>query len=159
MSNNLILRAWDKKARKMREVDSVAFHSAKSIGDCSNNRLPKVVNLWGFNIMTQQDIIIHREIKDVELMQYSGVEDISGIRIFAGDIVKTKYGDIGIVEYSTYFLEWRIIFYLGRDHLIRYKEYGVAMFDFIYPKIHLKVIGNKYENDIKRDFKKEIPAC
>ncbi len=158
MNNDLILRAWDKKARKMREVDSVAFHSTKSVGDCSNSRLPKVVNLWGFNIITQQDMIIHREIKDVELMKYAGIEDISDIRIFAGDIIKTKYGDIGIVEYSTHFLEWRIVFYHGREHLIKYREYGVSIFDFIYPKIQLKVIGNKYENDIERDFKKGTPA-
>lgn len=152
MNNDLILRAWDKKSRKMREVDSIAFHNLKGVGDSSNSKLPKVVNLWGFNIITQQDMIIHREAKDVELMRYSGKDDIKGIKIFDGDIVKTIYDDIGIVEYSKHFMEWRIKFYKGREHLTSYYKYGTPIFSFFYPEIYVEVIGNKYENS------EDIPA-
>lgn len=64
---NLILRAWDKKSRKMREVDSIAFHNSRSVGDYRSSRLPKVVNLWGFNVITQQDVVIYRDIKDKKI--------------------------------------------------------------------------------------------
>lgn len=149
---NLILRAWDKKSRKMREVDSIAFHNLRSVGDYRSNRLPKVVNLWGFNVITQQDVVIYRDIKDVELMRYTGKNDINGVKIFAGDIVKTRYGDIGIVEYSNHFLEWRIKFYKGHDYLVTMYKYGTHIYPFVYPDMSLKVIGNKYEN------KEVIPA-
>lgn len=146
MSNDLILRAWDKKSRKMREVDSIAFHNLKSVCDYNNSRLPKIANLWGYNIIADKDIIINRDIKDVELMHYTGHDDINGVRIFANDIVKTPDSDIGIVVYKKHFLEWRIVFIKGRKHLTKMKEYGVAMFDFTYPKMHLEIIGNIYEN-------------
>lgn len=77
---------------------------------------------------------------------YSGYIDKSAAKIYTNDIIKTDYGDIGVVKYSKHFLDWRIVFVKGRKHLTVQEEYGVAMFDFIYPKIHLKVIGNIYEN-------------
>lgn len=136
MSNDLILRAWDKKARKMREVDSIAFYNLKGVGDCSNSKLPKVVNLWGFNIITQQDMIIHREIKEVELMTYSGKDDVKGVKIFDGDIIKLSNGAIGFVvkEELTYTVHFSL-----KD---KTRRWALAMYQIE----ELEVIGNIYEN-------------
>lgn len=154
MTNNIELRAWDKRARKMREVDSVAFYSSHDIWSYNPDNTPKVACVWCYDIIAQENFISTKDIELLELMLYTGKIDKNKVKIFAGDIVETTDGDIGIVEYSEHFLEWRIKFYIGRPHLLNKEEYGVAMFDFIYPKMTLKVIGNKYENDIIRDFSK-----
>ena len=58
-------RAWDKKTKKMRIVESIGF-GALSI---SGKGYP-VVNLVGENIITQQKFLIHRDTPDFILMQY-----------------------------------------------------------------------------------------
>ena len=135
---NLILRAWDKKSRKMREVDSIAFHNSRSVCDYCSSRLPKVVNLWGFNIITQQDVVIYREIKDVELMRYTGKNDKCGVKIFDGDIVKLSSGAIGFIvcehEYQAY-----IIRFSKKD---KFYQCGLGA----YQSKELEIIGNIYEN-------------
>lgn len=139
---NLILRAWDKKSRKMRKVDSIAFHNSRSAGDYCSSRLPKVVNLWGFNVITQQDVVIYRDIKDVELMRYTGKNDKCGVKIFNGDIVKLSSGAIGFIvcEYQSY-----IIRFSKKDSFYR-RGLGA------YQEEELEIIGNIYEN------KEVIPA-
>ncbi len=76
----------------------------------------------------------------------TGLKDKNGNLIYEGDIVKTNYEDVGIIKYSTHFSRWQIIFKQGRKHLLEYKEIGVHIFDFTYPKMHLEIIGNIYEN-------------
>lgn len=157
MSNDLILRAWDKKARKMREVDSIAFYNTKGVGDCSNSKLPKVANLWGFNIITQQDIILHRDIEDVELMQYSGHNDKNGIKIFEYDILKDKNEHIRIcIKEDGAFKfpalkESRYFHYPIKNKRPDRRNGLLAFLSFQdqlsrKDKAELEVIGNKYEN-------------
>lgn len=69
----------------MREVDSIAFHNKRDILGCNSN-LPKVVNLWGRNCIEQKDIILHREAKDVILMQYTGFK-IKNTELYQNDLV------------------------------------------------------------------------
>jgi uncharacterized phage protein (TIGR01671 family) len=77
--------------------------------------------------------------------QYTGLKDRDAKRIFEGDIVKDEFGNIGVVRYSDHFLDWRIHFYKGRPDLVDCKEYGVRMFDWVYQKILLEVIGNIHD--------------
>jgi uncharacterized phage protein (TIGR01671 family) len=77
--------------------------------------------------------------------QFTGLNDRDGRRIFEGDIVKDQFGNIGAVIYSHHFLDWRIRFYIGRGDLTAAKAGGVRIFDWVYPKMCLKIIGNIHD--------------
>lgn len=120
MQDRFKFNAWDKKHKKM-------YYEVQN----------------GLYALSFSDLL---ENDNFEIIQSTGLKDKNGKLIYEGVIVKTNYGDVGVIKYSTHFCRWQIIFKQGREHLLAYKEIGVHVFDFIYPKMHLEIIGNIYEN-------------
>lgn len=80
-------RAWDKRAKKMREVADISFWN--SCDACGSIRTPKTAGVICKNIITQQDFISYKEIgRDIILNQCTGMRDEKGTLIFTDDIVK-----------------------------------------------------------------------
>jgi uncharacterized phage protein (TIGR01671 family) len=92
-----------------------------------------------------KDFVRHEVIPET-VGQYTGLKDIITTRIFDRDIIKDMSGDLGVVKYSDHFLDWRIHFYKGWDRLTQLKERGERIFDLIYIKMNLEVIGNIHDN-------------
>jgi uncharacterized phage protein (TIGR01671 family) len=70
-------------------------------------------------------------------------KDKNGKRIFEGDIIEDNFGNSGVITYSEHFLDWRIVFFKGRQDLIN--KDGARVFEWAYP-MSLKVIGNIHDN-------------
>lgn len=118
-------RGWDKKDKKMRAVNSIAFHYEGESFDYDSSRLAKVVNMWGKDIIEDKSVIVHRDIEHVELMQFTGLHDKNGKEIYEGDIYKYSEDEIDVFESIEDF------YY---NELIQYRvEEG-------------EIIGNIYEN-------------
>jgi uncharacterized phage protein (TIGR01671 family) len=83
------------------------------------------------------------EIKPETVGQFTGQKDSAGKKIFEGDIVEDTFGNIGVITYSDHFLDWRVVFFKGRQDLLN--EQGARIFEWVYPKMMLKVIGTVHD--------------
>lgn len=125
-------RAWDKKTKTMREVDSIAFHNKRGMFDFDESNLPKLVNVWGWDCIEQKNIILHREKDHFELMQYTGLKDRNGKDIYEGDILQNDWRFMNVVWGEGGFM------------LVDQTKNVWCIQD--YPANDTEVIGNIYEN-------------
>ena len=143
MGNNMReikFRAWDKKSKKMRAVNSVAFHYEHETFDGDNSRLPKVVNVWGHDIIEDKSIILHREIREVELLEFTGLHDKNGKEIYEGDILhQDLYQDM----YCVWDEENAQIRFLDTNWVV---SQGHPFYRTRESLVHWEIIGNVYEN-------------
>lgn len=107
-------RAWLKQEKKMIGVNTFCFDTGNVI------------------FLSNNETIGMKNKSDLELMQYTGLKDKNGVKIFEGDIVKTAYGEI----YD--------VFFTSGGFMVSNFEYEFNLTDSHTAK--LEVIGNIYEN-------------
>lgn len=130
MMKELKFRAWDKQSKVMREVEIINFELEE-------------VTCWDWNTHEYIDL----SFDEIELIQYTGLNDVNGVEIYTGYIVEysaiapssdPKDGDIGVVKLE--------------DGSFRIKPLE-KNYTFLFPNGNIKnpsgfwtVIGNIYEN-------------
>ena len=133
----------------MREIKFRAWHKEEKI----------MGEVLGIDILHKEiffsnedaDCYEHTDFKDIELMQYTGLEDKNGKEIYEGDIVKfedcsidgtREFYNIGVIEREGKRDELVII------HLLFEKTYFTENYmDFIDQTFEVsEIIGNIYEN-------------
>lgn len=104
-------RAWHKKYEYMERVADISFNRG-------------IVNLNASDIS---------KIEDVELMQYTGIKDKNGVKIFEGDIVKL----------NSYL--WKV-YWINEEGCFKMKNKFDDLFLTKFKEKALELIGNIYEN-------------
>ena len=117
-------RAWLKDEKKMIDVKAVDFDEN---GDVFSVNYPEGKSYCGYD----------RD--NIELMQYTGLKDKNGTKIFEGDIIQVENSNFGFLDESNCLVKWencgyRITDYECEDFLSNFKN-GKC-----------EVIGNIYEN-------------
>jgi len=131
-------RAWDKKSKKMRIIDSIAFHG---LGHFDIPTLDiKLINLWGYDIIEDKYFIIRRDPEQFKLLQYTGLKDKNGKEIYEGDVVKYLDGEFSFIA-KVAWSDW--MWYLEG---INPKE--SFMFDDVADNetADIEIIGNRFEH-------------
>ena len=136
-------RVYDKKTKQMVTEENVY----KIIDDYERNGKVEVFGPYdrdewypAYEILTIFDYlkdIINKIDEDTneprfEIMQYTGLKDKNGKKIFEGDIVKDFLGDVGVVVYSTNHSAFEV---KGWENGYRF-----------WHDIDIEVIGNIFDN-------------
>lgn len=88
MNREIKFRVWDKKSKKMRELDMISFHNSRGCFDHDDSNLPKLITVWGRDCINDKDIILRREEGDFVLMQFAGLPDKKGVDAYENDLAK-----------------------------------------------------------------------
>lgn len=129
-------RAWDKKSKKMRIVESIGF-GAISI---HKDHYP-VINMLGYDTINQESILVHRDSPDFVLEQFTGLRDRNGKEIYEGDII--EYGAPEKLKNGNYNLNKSI----KKRVLVEWKDFVSCGFNVMgCPQQIYEVIGNIHEN-------------
>ena len=114
-------RAWDKKENKMFQVFSITLNEDGTL---------RYVFYWDRYPMLKD--------KDVELMQWTGLQDTNGQDIYEGDIIQFRISTINGNLAPPHIFEVinkKGCFKAGHKHFSQFNCYDI-----------IEVIGNKFEN-------------
>ena len=129
MSREIKFRAWLKEEKKMVNVETIDF-SEKSIQYLEKN---EIIDAY---------LLRTKFLEDVELMQYTGLDDKNGIEIYEGDILKYKF------PYDRRLKHVSLVKFIETEASFGLKDiYGneIPLYR-ITANNYFEVIGNIYEN-------------
>ena len=129
MSKEIKFRAWLKEEEKMVNVETIDF-SEKSIQYLEKN---EIIDAY---------LLRTTFLEDIDLMQYTGINDKNGVEIYEGDILKYKF------LYDRRFKHVSLVKFMEIEASFGIKDiYGneIPLYR-ITANNYFEVIGNIYEN-------------
>ena len=130
MAREIKFRAWYKYYKKMVDVLSIDFINKKLYIE-----VDKKGNPFGYI-----------NFDDCELMQLTGIKDKSGVDIYEGDILKTKYGGTGIVKWQKESVMFRYYKITGLNEYGEIVKFVAGTEIFYHGAKEFEVIGNIHAN-------------
>lgn len=131
MTREIKFRAWDKSDKVMRIVYGISFKRISNKG----NRNEDMAELHCSDYEGSKAIILshfERPLKEIELMQFTGLLDKNGKEIYEGDIVKVESPTMA--EWPTQIRE------------VKWWDDGRWSLGFRDARERWEIIGNIYEN-------------
>ncbi|HAA8551795.1 TPA: hypothetical protein RF358_001751 [Listeria monocytogenes] len=122
-------RAFVKRKKKMLPVTDLCFNETEAVGvsGCGNAKCTLCVDWYSFD--------------DVVLMQYTGLKDKNGKKIFEGDIVINSNGQIGYIAFLVQEAGFVVVL-KNSDYRLGHRNTNEC-----YERAtHHKIIGNIHEN-------------
>ncbi|WP_271523775.1 YopX family protein [Enterococcus mundtii] len=120
-------RAWDKRQNVMRDVAVLHFNKSGKVNSIEYWKTPSELKSY--------------HVRNIELMQSTGMKDKNGVEIFERDIIKNSNGLTGYVTYLQQEAGFVVVLKKS-DYRLGHRNTGESYAE----ATNHEVIGNIYEN-------------
>ena len=93
-------RAWHKKLKIMCGVVAINFYCGNVVLLAIGEEQQKLFKKMNAEVFIESDNRLSVSMEDVELMQYTNLNDVSSIEIYRNDILEDEYGDLYKIEFE-----------------------------------------------------------